>query len=79
MLYSAGMGAGILLRAVQEPIFMYQNPPLQTGVLADVLALEYTFYQWGFTAWAFYGLFALLVGYYFFEKEKPILVQQFPM
>lgn len=74
MLYSAGMGAGILLRAVQEPIFMYQNPPLQTGVSADVLALEYTFYQWGFTAWAFYGLFALLVGYYFFEKKKPILV-----
>lgn len=74
MLYSAGMGAGILLRAVQEPVFMYQNPPLQTGVSADVLALEYTFYQWGFTAWAFYGLFALLVGYYFFEKKKPILV-----
>ncbi len=74
MLYSAGMGAGILLRAVQEPVFMYQNPPLQTGISADVLALEYTFYQWGFTAWAFYGLFALLVGYYFFEKKKPILV-----
>jgi glycine betaine transporter len=74
MLYSAGMGAGILLRAVQEPVFMFQNPPLQTGVSADVLALEYTFYQWGFTAWAFYALFALLVGYYFFEKKKPILV-----
>ena len=74
MLYSAGMGAGILLRAVQEPVFMYQNPPLQTGVSAEVMALEYTFYQWGFTAWAFYGLFALLVGYYFFEKKKPILV-----
>ncbi|WP_338812605.1 BCCT family transporter [Bernardetia sp. Wsw4-3y2] len=74
MLYSAGMGAGILLRAVQEPVFMSQNPPLKTGISADVLALEYTFYQWGFTAWAFYGLFALLVGYYFFEKKKPILV-----
>ena len=74
MLYSAGMGAGILLRAVQEPVFMQQHQPLFIGTTAEVVALEYTFYQWGFTAWAFYGLFALVVGYYFFEKEKPILI-----
>lgn len=74
MLYSAGMGAGILLRAVQEPVYMQQNPPLQTGVNANVMALEYTFYQWGFTAWAFYGLFALIIGYYLFVRKKRVLV-----
>ena len=72
MLYSAGMGAGILLRAVQEPVFMFLNPPLETGNPADIIALEYTFYQWGFTAWAFYGIFALLIGYSLFVSKNNI-------
>ncbi|MDR9456436.1 MAG: BCCT family transporter [Salegentibacter sp.] len=72
MLYSAGMGAGILLRAVQEPVFMFINPPLQTTDSADIIALEYTFYQWGFTAWAFYGIFALLIAYSLFVANNRI-------
>lgn len=47
MLYSAGMGAGILLRAVQEPVFMQQNPPIQNNASVEIKALEFTFYQWG--------------------------------
>ncbi|MFI2741173.1 BCCT family transporter [Zhouia sp. PK063] len=74
MLYSAGMGAGILLRAVQEPVYMFQHPPIQTGNTANRIALEYTFYQWGFTAWAFYGLFALIIGYYVFNQKQKVLV-----
>ncbi|WP_224483750.1 BCCT family transporter [Robertkochia aurantiaca] len=74
MLYSAGMGAGVLLRAVQEPVYMFLNPPVSTGEPAPVVALEYTFYQWGLTAWAFYALFALIIGYAFFTKGKLILV-----
>ena len=74
MLYSAGMGAGILLRAVQEPVYMQQNPPLQTSTSSEIIALEYTFYQWGFTAWAFYTFFALIIGYYVYMKNKTILL-----
>ena len=79
MLYSAGMGAGILLRAVQEPVFMQQHPPFnldaspplrQAG--AEVIALEFTFYQWGFTAWAFYAIFALAIGYAIFKRKLPV-------
>ena len=72
MLYSAGMGAGILLRAVQEPVFMQQNPPLSTFSSAESIALEFTFYQWGFTAWAFYAVFALAIGYAIFHKKKSV-------
>jgi glycine betaine transporter len=72
MLYSAGMGAGILLRAVQEPVFMQQFPPYPSNLSPDILALEYTFYQWGFTAWGFYGLFAMVVGYALFVKKKKV-------
>lgn len=74
MLYSAGMGAGILLRAVQEPVFMQQNPPISSSNSAEVMALEYTFYQWGFTAWAFYVFFALVIGYYLFIRKKTMLL-----
>ncbi len=74
MLYSAGMGAGILLRAVQEPVFMYQNPPIVSKDSNSIIALEYTFYQWGFTAWAFYVFFALIIGYYLFIKKKTVLL-----
>lgn len=74
MLYSAGMGAGILLRAVQEPVYMFINPPIEIGASAETLALEYTFYQWGFTAWAFYGLFGLIIGHYLFNKKRPVLL-----
>ena len=72
MLYSAGMGSGILLRAVQEPVFMQQNPPLSTNVSSEIIALEFTFYQWGFTAWAFYAVFALAIGYAVFHKNKTV-------
>lgn len=73
MLYSAGMGAGILLRAVQEPVFMQQHPPLQIDAAAETIALEFTFYQWGLTAWAFYALFALPIGYAVFKRKLPVV------
>ncbi|MBT8272136.1 MAG: BCCT family transporter, partial [Bacteroidia bacterium] len=68
-----GMGAGILLRAVQEPVYMYLNPPVEVKTGDKILALEYTFYQWGFTAWAFYGLFALIIGFHIYNRNKPSL------
>lgn len=74
MLYSAGMGAGILLRAVQEPVFMLQNPPYKSDLPPETLALEFTFYQWGLTAWAFYGFFAMIMGYALFVQKKKVRV-----
>lgn len=74
MLYSAGMGAGILLRAVQEPVFMQQNPSIANELPTDSRALEYVFYQWGFTAWAFYVFFALIMGYYLFIGKRTVLL-----
>ena len=67
------MGSGILLRAVQEPVFMRYNSPIHNGTSAETIALEYTFYQWGFTAWAFYAVFAIVIGYYMFVKSKKVL------
>ncbi len=72
MMYSTGMGAGIILRAVQEPVFMMQNPGIEISRSEIIHGLEMTFYHWGFTAWAFYGLFALFIAYLLFIKNKNI-------
>lgn len=74
MLFSAGMGAGLILRAVQEPVFMLKNPPIKSINDASSLALEYTFYHWGFTPWAMYGLFALIIGFYIYVQNEPVLM-----
>lgn len=72
MMYSTGMGAGIILRAVQEPIYMMQQPGVELSRSNVIHGFEMTFYHWGFTAWAFYGLFALFIAYLLFVKQKNI-------
>jgi glycine betaine transporter len=73
MLYSTGMGGGLLLRAVQEPVFYYSNPPREASLSAGEFALEYTFFHWGFTPWAIYALFGLVIGYNIYQRKGSIL------
>lgn len=73
MLYSTGMGGGLMLRAVQEPVFYFQNPPRSFEIEPSTFALEYTFFHWGFTPWAFYGLMALIVAYNLYLREGSAL------
>jgi glycine betaine transporter len=73
LLYSTGMGSGLLLRAVQEPTYYLNNPPVAT-VNNKVTALQYTFFHWGFTPWAMYSLFGLIVAYNLYVKKTPNLV-----
>lgn len=68
LLYSTGMGSGLLLRAVQEPVYYLQNPPI-AAESNQVLSLQYTFFHWGITPWAFYSLFGLLVAYNLYIKK----------
>jgi glycine betaine transporter len=77
MLYSTGMGGGLMLRAVQEPVYYFSNPP-RTSVLSDSeFALQYTFFHWGLTPWAFYGLFGLIISYNLYIRKKSILGSAF--
>lgn len=73
MLYSTGMGGGLVLRAVQEPVFYFQNPPREIEIDPVTYSLEYTFFHWGFTPWAFYGLMALIVSYNLYLKNGSAL------
>ncbi|MCB0630101.1 MAG: BCCT family transporter [Saprospiraceae bacterium] len=79
MLYSAGMGAGLLQRAVQEPAYYYLYPPVTDVVEPaerQLLSLQYAHFHWGFTAWGFYASFGLIAAYFLFRKNKAALPSQ---
>ncbi|MGR3810630.1 BCCT family transporter [Jiulongibacter sp. NS-SX5] len=73
MLFSTGMGPGLMLRAVQEPVYYYLNPPIETAYDPLSFSLAYTFFHWGLTPWAFYALFGLIVAYFIYVKHNRLL------
>jgi glycine betaine transporter len=77
MLFSTGMGAGLMLRAVQEPMYYFRHPPRYSDYSEEVLALEYTFFHWGLTPWAFYGMFGLIMAYMSHIHQRPMLSSSF--
>ncbi|MBE4907801.1 BCCT family transporter [Bacillus luteolus] len=76
MLFSAGMGIGLLFFGVSEPISHFTNPPSAvpgTGAAARE-AMRFTYLHWGFHAWAIYATIALALAYYKFRKDLPGLM-----
>ncbi len=76
MLFSAGMGIGLVFWGVAEPISHFHNPPnpeLQ-GADAAKIALRYSFFHWGLHPWAIYAVLGLALAYFQFRKESPGLI-----
>jgi glycine betaine transporter len=76
MLFSAGMGVGLLFWGVAEPIFHYVTPPIGEGssVESANLAMTYSFFHWGLHPWAVYTVVALSLAYFQFRKKLPALI-----
>ncbi|RJS61891.1 BCCT family transporter [Bacillus sp. PK3_68] len=76
MLFSAGMGIGLLFYGVSEPISHYASPPYGTSqsIESAKISLEHTYLHWGFHAWAIYAVVALALAYYKFRKNMPGLM-----
>ena len=76
MLFSAGMGVGLLFWGGAEPVCHYINPPLGAGrtVAAARDAMVFASFHWGLHAWAVYVLTAIGVAYYGFRKRKKYLM-----
>ncbi len=74
MLFSAGMGTGLVFWSVAEPINHYVNPPLSEVESAAALkeSLQFTFFHWGLHPWAIYVLFGLALAYYHFRHNLPL-------
>lgn len=77
MLFSAGMGIGLLFYGVAEPMFHFSTPPVEAGSAAEAArnAMNYTFLHWGFHAWAVYALIALALAFFSFNRNQPLSIR----
>ncbi|HWO77795.1 MAG TPA: BCCT family transporter [Bacillus sp. (in: firmicutes)] len=76
MLFSAGMGIGLVFWGAAEPLSHFMNPPLaEAGTnAANKEAMRYTFFHWGIHAWGIYAVVALALAYFNFRKGEPGLI-----
>ncbi|ROO26662.1 choline transporter [Salinisphaera orenii MK-B5] len=74
MLFSAGMGIGLMFYGVAEPVLHYDNPP--TGEASTALAaresMRLTFFHWGLHAWSVYAVVGLCLAYFSFRRNLPL-------
>lgn len=71
MLFSAGMGIGLVFWGVAEPVQHYISPPagLPGGTPeAARAAMRYSFFHWGLHPWAIYTIIGLCLAYFNFRK-----------
>ncbi len=77
MLFSAGMGIGLVFWTTAEPIsHAFKASPIhKTGTQAAIDdSLQFSFFHWGIHAWAVYAIVALAFAYFNFHKGYPGLV-----
>ena len=90
MLFSAGVGIGILFFGVAEPMFYFDNTQpwgYPNNPHADVVgvtdmdmnravhAMRVTYFHWGFHGWAIYVIIGLCLAYFGFRKKLPLTLR----
>lgn len=77
MLFSAGMGIGLMFFGVAEPVMHLMAPP--TGepgtILAAKEAMKLTFFHWGLHAWAIYAVVGLILAYFSYRHNLPLTLR----
>jgi choline/carnitine/betaine transport len=78
MMFSAGMGIGLMFYGVAEPLSHMGTPPFgladpNTKGAAQV-AMEYSYFHWAFHPWAIYAIMGMALAYFTFRKGLPNLV-----
>ena len=75
MLFSAGMGIGLMFFGVAEPVFHLFDPHLGVeagGEAAAETALAVSLFHWGFHPWAIYALVALGLAFFSYNRGLPL-------
>ncbi len=80
MLFSAGMGIGLVFYGVAEPLSHYVVPPEAGGVAGSTdaaanQAMELTLFHWGLHAWAIYVVVGLGLAYMTYRKGRPLSIR----
>ena len=81
MLFAAGMGIGLMFWSVAEPVAYYTNwygtplnaaPNTPEGASA---AMGATMFHWGMHPWAIYGVVALALCFFTYNKGLPLTIR----
>ncbi|SFU42095.1 BCCT family transporter [Xenorhabdus koppenhoeferi] len=77
MLFSAGMGIGLMFFGVAEPVMHYLSPPVGTpeSIEAAKQAIKLTFFHWGLHAWAIYAIVALILAFFSYRHGLPLTLR----
>ena len=77
MLFSVGMGIGLMFFGVAEPVMHFQSPPLgEPGTVeAAKEAMKLTFFHWGLHAWAIYAMVALILAFFGYRHHLPLTLR----
>ena len=77
MLFSAGMGIGLVFYGAASPISHYiKTPPTAEPGTTEAIrdSMRVTFFHYGIHAWAIYAIVALILAYFKFRHDKPGLI-----
>ncbi|HSI65888.1 MAG TPA: BCCT family transporter [Planococcus sp. (in: firmicutes)] len=77
MLFSAGMGIGLVFYGASEPLSHFAVQPATAEIGSDEAykeSLQRTYYHWGIHVWAMYGMVALSLAFFQFRKGERGLI-----
>lgn len=77
MLFSAGMGIGLVFWGAAEPLshFAIDSATAEPGTAEAMReSMRFSFFHWGIHAWAIYAVVALALAYAQFRKGEPGLI-----
>ena len=77
MLFTAGMGIGLMFFGVAEPVMHYVSPPTGDAetIQAAQQAMQVTFFHWGLHAWAIYTIVGLSLAYFAYRHNLPLKIR----
>ncbi|MGV0604317.1 BCCT family transporter [Mycolicibacterium sp. XJ1904] len=78
MMFSAGMGIGLMFFGVAEPLSHYATPPPGTGEPGNTEAVQTamatTLFHWSLHPWAIYAVVGLAIAYGVYRKGRRQLI-----
>ncbi len=77
MLFSAGMGIGLMFFGVAEPVTHFLSPPVGEGGGVENMqnAMNIVFLHWGLHAWGIYAIVGLVLAYFSFRHGLPLSIR----
>ena len=78
MLFSAGIGNGLVLFSIADPVRDYLSPPRLAGEEPSLIAQEainFSFLHHGIHGWAIYSVVGLSLAYFTFNRKMPLTLR----